>query len=97
MNLQNQLISYRLLAAEVLADGIGFGDESVAENGHGGGSVLVDEVLTFGGVGLSVAEEESGDLVQDGLDEGLVLEQLGQVADECGAGLAVQSSEKRKH
>jgi hypothetical protein len=84
--------SQGLLAAEVLADGVSLRGEAVAEDGHGDGAVPVHEGDAFGGSGTEgVAVQEALHLGEDTVDEGGVAEQLRQLADEAGAGLAVQS------
>ena len=84
-----------LLAAESGADGVSLSNQAITKNGHGSRAVLVNEgPASISSISEGVAVEESLDLLQDGVDEGLVLEELGQLADEAGAGLAVQGPSK---
>ena len=82
-----------LLAAKVLADGVSLSNQAIAKNGHGCRAILVNEGdASKNSIKVSEfnAVEEFLDLLQEGVDEGLVLEDLGQVANEASAGLAVQ-------
>jgi hypothetical protein len=44
---------------------------------------------------LGVTEKESGDLVQNTLDKGLILEELRQVSDKFCTALTIQGSENK--
>ena len=93
-NIQQQLDDSTLLAAEGIADGAGFSDETFTEDGHGSTAVLVNEGNAVGSsTSKGVAVEESLDLAQDVINEGLALEELGELSNESSASVAVESPE----
>ncbi len=69
-----QHLVVHLLAAKVVADGGGFGSKTVAEHGHGGRAVLVNEgnaVSSASPEGVTV--EKAGNLLQDAGNKVVIL------------------------